>query len=169
MKKNLFIVISCYFLFSCSKKGDLNFQQGNSNNKVATSIDSAGNNIDFSTTGSATSFSKRLDLNGTDTTIFITGFQGMRQVKILMTNIHSAGTYDFGEHLSKNQYSSLQYWVIFGFVPYAYYKNKDNTGQLIIDSLTNTYIKGTFSDTCWSGTSYVVLRNGSFQGDLVWE
>ncbi len=40
------------------------------------------------------------------------------------------------------------------------------TGQLVLDSVSRNYVKGSFNVTCWNGTEPAVLTNGQFWGLL---
>ena len=54
------------------------------------------------------------------------------------------------------------------YAPTEYYSTQSSnpTGTITIESLTASYIKGSFTANCTGATGVVNLTNGSFKGDF---
>lgn len=121
--------------------------------------------------GNATLFVKRTETSGPLITVV-----GCSQVSIYLQNVSSPGTYFLDSTLSTapNTSAWCQYIVGNPFVSADYYFShtyKTNTGNssgsVTIESISSSYIKGTFNAICMGNAGKLVrITNGSFKGNF---
>jgi len=172
MKKIPLNVIAFIFvmLLSCGEKSAPPDPFADNEIKATISVDGAAP-ILCESKGNATLFVRRTESNGT----IITTIVGCSQVNISLANISSPGTYFIDSTLSgQNSSASCQYIVGNPYAPTdmffssAYKQNTGNLpGTVVIESVSSSYIKGTFSAFCMNNTGKQVrITNGSFKGNF---
>ena len=84
-----------------------------------------------------------------------------------MTNIILPGTYNFGTVAQGKKEASILCSIPKVSYPSDIYTNDKNvlSGTLIIDTITEQHIHGTFNVNCFKGTQQLTISNGSFAGN----
>jgi hypothetical protein len=153
-----------FLFFACKKENNYVPDTGDLNNNVTVDVLVKGVNSHGESVGNATIFSRTINSPG-DTLIVIVGGTDSGQVNITLANIAVAGRYIFGQPLDSGRYVAIEYIegnIIFG--PATYYFQTD--GEVIIDSISETHIAGTFKATCMNNGLVAKITNGSFSGEF---
>jgi hypothetical protein len=166
MKK--IIVASLVFIFISCKKGN---DAGNSSvNHMAADISVAGRNVHISSPQNKMHFNRDSASGGT--AMLLTG--GVENsdvyISINLYNITSPGSYVFGR-LDSGQFILILYSeAVMPNVEPVYGANSDeNVGELVIESMSDKQIKGSFKATCpelFSPTEISEITHGSFTGNF---
>lgn len=121
----------------------------------------------YSATNDQTVFAKRIDSGG-DTVYVMVGGMADGQIGITLINITKPGNYTFEVTTASRVGSFCDYTIGSPFAPVAIYStlfNIQSTGQVSIESITSTSIKGSFFATCTNSTGKLVqITEGSFKG-----
>lgn len=167
MKTKLVIIISIVACISCKK--DSGEAQGNLNNEVkGTVVVDGGAPISLAARGNYTLF-KRTVNPGNNVMMVIVGNTGNNsQVQIQLFNILQKGSYPFVTDSATGNGAGCQYMIGTGFnITAMYFSSQSaNPGTITIDSISNTYIKGSFTANCSSGSGTAQITNGSFKGNF---
>jgi hypothetical protein len=175
MKKlllNLF-GLTVVILFSC-RKNSFTLPDPFPDNEITatTSVDGAAP-VSCMAKGNATLFVKRTESNGT-TLITIVGCSP--QIEIFLYGIATPGTYFLDSAVVAGQYAGTTCDYIVGnpFAPTdmfrsSTYKNNSSisSGSVTVESISNSYVKGSFSATCMNNSGKIVgITNGNFKGNF---
>jgi hypothetical protein len=153
-----------FLFFACKKENKYTPDPGNLNNKFTVDVLVKGVKSHGESVGDATVFSRTIFSPG-DTLIAIVGGTDSGQVNITLENVTVAGRFVFGQPLDSGRYVAIEYIegnIIFG--PSTYYFQTD--GEVIIDSITENRIAGTFKATCMNNGLVAKITNGSFSGEF---
>ena len=184
MKYILFPIVVFLFLTSCRKESPKMVDTGNPNNELKATVSVIGETTSLhKANGGHTVFARNIHANG-DTVITVSGGIGehgtrsSRKIEIWLINIPGPGTY----HLSSNNTSNprQQSWsvytvgdVFFSTVFEMYFSRQSTApGNVTIELLTPTEIRGTFTTNCsnaqlaGTGVNYAQITNGSFKGSF---
>jgi hypothetical protein len=88
------------------------------------------------------------------------------QVQLTLVNVTSPGTYTLQPSGGARQYAFCQFIIGNPLAPTAVYSTSfaNGTGTIIIESLTDNNMKGTFTADCTSSQGRVTqIRNGRFK------
>jgi hypothetical protein len=155
-------------LYSCNKDHVVPLPTPNVNDNLNADISIAGKNSYLGSTGSNTIFSRTVNSPG-DTSVVAYGADSNIHIQIVLENIHVSGTYIFGQKLNSDQHISVVYIIgdILSGNPIFYTaNNQDNPGEIIIESISDKYVKGTFNATCPGTADTAKISNGSFEGNF---
>jgi tryptophanase len=170
MKALSSFIIAC-FVFSlgaCKKNSSNNPYLQDLSKEINATITVVGSPPIF-IVSSETSESFRKTINARDTTLMISGSNGSVQITIYLVNIHQSGIYEFKQNIIAGNGAECVYQVGVPNPTVVYTTIVTNTspGTIIIETLTNNYIKGTFTANCTSASGGLAqVTNGSFKGDF---
>jgi hypothetical protein len=173
MKTILFAGLFLFFI-SCKKENPVNTPSslpGNPNNKVESDIAVSEAILHISSTGNNTIFVRKLIAPG-DTLFTIQGSitdgKHFKDISVQWGNITVSGTYDFGQQLDSGKYITIEYSDVVplgdGYFYLAF--NELDAGELIIDSISDKHIQGSFKARCRGQNGIAEITNGSFSGDF---
>jgi hypothetical protein len=165
MKK---IIITCLVLvFISCKKGNDTVSTGN---QIAADISITGRNVHISSPQNSIRFDRDTASGG----VFISIHGGVENsdtyIDITLGNITSPGSYVFGRLDSGQSIFILYSEAVSPNVEPAYAANADeNVGELIIESISDKQIKGSFKASCprlFHPTEFAEITQGSFKGNF---
>jgi hypothetical protein len=163
---NCFLLLA--IISSCSKSSSPTSDPPIIKNEIKATISREGSTAQsYSATNDQTVFIKRID---GDTVYVMDGAMADGQVDIMLINITRPGTYAFETSSASRMGSICDYTIGSPFAPAGLYSttfNNQPNGQVIIESITPTSIKGSFYATCTSSTGKLAqITNGTFKGEF---
>lgn len=175
-------VLAFLVVTSCKKDSKTLIDNGNPNNELKATVSVIGETTNLHLAkGGHTLFARNIHSNG-DTVITVSGSTGeygtrsSRKIEIWLINISVPGTYSLSRNNNINP--RQQAWsvyivgdVFFSTVFEMYFSDRSTVpGNVTIDLLTPTEIRGTFTTNCsnaqltGTGVNYAQITNGSFKG-----